>query len=433
MDEIDTIPQDHGPKMRMWLERFGLVAQHPYIRSSDFELASRQDEFLFYLRRRLKLTNPLSYSEALSRGSWFHAHAQTLSDAPTISLPDQLKTRLEELKTACDSLGIIGQKKVEILQREEKDYQVAQVWWQAIMSCTEPNAKAFLESFRCLGTEVGVRTIYRLGQAPIILAGIFDRLMLNEGDDSLWIADYKTTDEAPTIRLATAPVEFQSIQYLTILALLLEEDWFLELYDLRPDTKVGGIIHVAFQKPSIDFCSKDRDFNLIKGPRGAIKKEYVGEPKLSNFTVRVRDWIMGEGEYLHLQPDIQREPRVNWSIIDAGLLLDDNRLKRYARDLEWLSSLANRPAYPANFRQASHHLREYGKVSSWLPFYLNHPREWPDLIRRMGLQIGENDARRDFIGPDLDTIIRNKRKSRGAKIAVSSLPEILGSHREEGE
>ncbi len=430
---LEEIPKDHGPRMRMWLERFGLVNQRPYVRASDFNLATSRDEFAYYLRRRLRLVHPLEYSLAKERGSWYHAWAETYTNPLSTAPETRLNARCQELKEAGVRMGMSGASITDMLTRERHDMQVAQAWWESAIASKRPNLQDFLDSFRTLGTEVECRTIYRLGTSPIILGARMDRLLYNEDDDTIWALDYKSTDMAPSVRLSTVPIEFQSVHYQTLLALLLEEEWFLELYDLRPSTRVGGMIHVAFQKPSIEFSGKDRAYNIVTGPKGGQKKEYYGEPVWANYLARVKDWMNGTGEYLHEAPKLINEPRVNWSVVDAALLLDDNRVKRYIFELEWLGSLANRPAHPSNFRQASFHLTEYGKLSKWAPFYLNHPREWPTIIKHEGFLIGDQDADRPFIGPNLKTVIAQRKRGRGAQVPISGLCDIIGSHREEGE
>ena len=66
--EPQPLPTDRAKSARIYLEPEGLVARVPSIRSSDYGSAL-SDPFGYYLRRRLGLTPPLLYSEALARGS----------------------------------------------------------------------------------------------------------------------------------------------------------------------------------------------------------------------------------------------------------------------------------------------------------------------------------------------------------------------------
>ena len=64
-------PEGWGEDAARWLEAHGMVAEVPTIRSSDYE-SCLGNPFGYYLTRRLGLSDALRWSEALSRGSWFH-------------------------------------------------------------------------------------------------------------------------------------------------------------------------------------------------------------------------------------------------------------------------------------------------------------------------------------------------------------------------
>src|SRR5262245_38856440 len=76
----------------------GFQIRTPPLRSSDFELVC-SCPFSYYLRIRLGLSRSLSWSAALSRGSWFHKRLEKLydSDGASAHLDTTLRAREQEL------------------------------------------------------------------------------------------------------------------------------------------------------------------------------------------------------------------------------------------------------------------------------------------------------------------------------------------------
>lgn len=406
-----------GPEVIPWLESQGLVARTPSLRSSDYNTL-RGCGFQYYLTRRLGLIPALSWSEALSRGTWVHQCTQYLlhSDLDIrVAIETRLKLRLAELEGLCSKMGIIGESKDSVLTQEKQDALCAMAWFLNARSLpiTTPTGQSFgsLKDFfgashwrlpiandKDPAIELEVRTTFPGHEVPSIIT--IDRLLYHTGQNSLWIVDWKTCSESTDIRLQTCPVEFQLWHYLMVLEHALATG-LLETLGLPGDTTIGGMLHVAVQKPTINFGMNDRDFILDtspfkSGPRKGLprnEKNYVGEPRFENYLKRVESWYKGEGDYQHLTAEREGVCPValSWtpySVIDADLRSE------YHSCLNELHAAAIAPPIPRNYPRNASYIRAHKKLSPYAPFHLSDPSKWPEIMVREGFILSHRDDER---------------------------------------
>ena len=415
--EVETvpIPGGRGQDVQRWMEYHGYVDTTPSIRSSDYE-GVLHCPFQYYLGRRLGLSPALRWSKALSRGSWFHRRLELYRDTPevaSIAMDKMLQDRLEELEEICKSIGIKGESKDKVLDRERKDFWCALGWYETSMHLEThqkvPTVQEFLtqDHFQHLGSEVGIRLhlpkTHTLGK--VSLTGMYDLLLYHKTQNVIFIVDAKTTAFSPEDRLMTCPLEFQTQHYMYTLQLALENNLLQPLYDLPEDVRVGGMIHIAVQKPTIEFGMKDRDceeveHTLQRGPRKGqveIRRNYFGEPRFDNYIDRCNDWYRGQGEYEHNAEKWATSPPINYSLTYGSMLSDEDYLDEYYGRVKLISQYTNCKAFPKNFPRSVSHLQQFGRMSPFTPFYMTLPREWPDIIKGQSFIQLDRDEGVDFI------------------------------------
>ena len=414
--ESVPIPGGRGQDAQKYMEYHGIVDTTPSIRSSDYE-GILHCPFQYYLSRRLGLSPALRWSKALSRGSWFHRRLELYRDTPEVvakAANEMLEDRLEELEEICKSIGIKGESKDKVLDRERKDYSCAMAWYEVAMDLQlshkkVPTAHEFLkqEHFVHLGSEVGIRLhmphTHKVGK--VMLTGMYDTLLYHKEQNSIYIVDAKTTAGSPEERLMTCPLEFQTQHYMMVLKLAIEANLIQPLYDLPKDVRVGGMVHIAVQKPTIEFGMKDRDceeyeHELSRGPRKGqieIRKNYSGEPRFENYLRRCEDWYRGQGEYEHLAERWNSSPPLNYSLTYGTLLQEEDYLDEYYARVALIRQYVQCKAIPKNFPRSASHLRQFGRMSPFTPFYLTHPKEWPDIIKADSFMQVDRDEGVEFI------------------------------------
>lgn len=385
----------------------------PDIHSSDYRTAL-SDPFMYFLTRRLGITRALSSSQALSRGSWFHAIAEldTLQGEPGHPTPltpshptwgkylSLVADRIQELTETCATLGIVADGRRAILAIEQEDALTALAWYCSA-STVEITPK--LGTFRrflsepfwtVLGREIPI-------SSPLFFQGhknrsrtTLDVLTHDKGTNLLWVVDYKSCSESTKVRLASCPIEFQTYHNISLLQDALREGTIHRVFpDLPKDVQVGGMMHIAIQKPSLRFGQQDRNFTLDtspfkSGPRKGQprnEKNYFGDPDPANFRLRCDDWYNGRGEYSHLQTERDASPVVNISYTYARKL-DDNDWNRYTQRLGLLLTLATQEPDPSLFHM-SEELAPYSTLSPFAPFYLLPPSQWPEVLQQEGFII----------------------------------------------
>lgn len=393
-------PTTRGEDAVAWLEAHGIVARKPPIRSSDFEMAI-SDPFRYYLTRRLGLAPALRVSDALSQGSWFH-HLFFLWTEPQAELEAHMThlrdARRAELQEVCGQVGVTPEATQKLIDREERNAEMATAWFEALMTVKLPNRNGNLKQwmnqphFRDLGGELKIRV--KLPEAPRVWSVcVLDRLLYHREQNTLWILDPKTCSEPTTVRIASCPLEFQTQLYLRIVQHTLQTGQLVEHFDLPTDVRLGGFIHIPVQKPPLVFGTKDRDCELVphvlkSGPRKGeteIRRVYQGEPQYSNYLKRCLDWYHARGEYEALAPERAENPVVNFSVINARILDDPDWVEEFEMRLRYLAEIATLPAKPHNFVRSARSINRHGRLDDFAPFYLTDVGSWPALIQEQRL------------------------------------------------
>ena len=403
-----TTVQGKGVEAKDWLETQGLVAKDPAIRSSDYE-SILSCPFQYYLSRRLGLVSALRWSAALSRGSWFHRRLEFFQESTSCSamkMEEALQERYEELEELCANRGIIGEEKRKIFEREEKDMLMAMSWFEAMQAFQVPSKGSVVDYlnkpyFQVLGTEIVAE--YQHAEYGRLLAQ-FDLLLYHKKQNSLYVVDAKTCAGSTINRLRTCPIEFQTQHYLHILKYLVDSGELAEKYDIPTDVKIGGMIHIAVQKPTIEFGMNDRDFEevehtLSRGPRKGqieLRRTYSGEPRWQNYRDRCRDWFLATGIYEDKKPERNSDPPVNFSLTYGSSTLSKEGTIDYHRRLNLIRCYSACEPVPGNFPMSAKHLLQFGRLSPFTPFYLTEVKDWPSLLSTEG-----------FIQEDRDRVIPN--------------------------
>ena len=391
------IPRTDGKDSKEWLEAHGLVARQPAIRSSDYE-SVLHCPFQYYLSRRLGLVQSLRWSKALSRGSWFHKRFEywnLTADEAKKKMEEEFEAREKELTEICHTRGIKGDSKRNVLEREYQDMLCASAWFEASMD-THPFLSQISKSFwEVLGTEIVAE--YNHPQYGRLLAQ-FDMLLYHKTQGSVWIVDLKTTSHNPIERLQTCPIEFQTQHYMHILKWMLDEQSLTKPFGVTRDAHLGGMMHVAVQKPTIEFGMKDRDYDekehtLSRGPRKGqveIRRNYFGEPKIENYIKRCKDWYQAKGEYEDKKVERETAPTVNVSKTD-GMTLDTRYTTEYTNRLKLIHHYSTVDPLPMNFPKSANYLVQFGKMSPFAPFYLTNTGEWPGFLDIEGFMVEDRD------------------------------------------
>lgn len=400
------------------LESNGILPVVPPIRSSDYDLCLSNPS-LYYLSRRMGIRPALSWSKALSRGSWFH-YAFEMDDwenpdcNPTMNIQVLLASRLDELRELCAGLGIVNDGLKAVLQREERDALCACSWYKISSGLRISNdwpdgwRNTLRRSpWRLLCRESTLRmpvsdVLHAMGLPPskykIEVVAQPDAILYNETTNRVWILDLKTCEENPLERLVSCPLEFQAQHYFHVVRTLLLKRR-IHPNVVPADALMGGVIHIAIQKPTIDFGRNDRDYRIVtrtlkSGPnKGEERTEKVyaeGEPKLSNYLARIEDWYHGRGDYLDMASLRESKPPVNVSYVPSCDFLDEDGISEYTDRLFFVASYATREPIPKNFPRPTS-VRSFNRTSPYAPFYLSQPSVWPEIIKREGFIVAYRD------------------------------------------
>lgn len=404
---------DPGKAAAAWLAAHGLIPQFPTIRSSDYDIALT-DPFRYYLTRRLGLAPLLSWSAALSRGTWTHEafRLDPFGDgAPDVEAYAQVLTdRIDELRVIAGHLGITGDGLDKILDRERKDADTSWGWYMAARTVdpAPPNYYSIQRTFgtgQVLARELRVVIPVSKIASPLMQRGAptprtslvaqFDALWLvkdSAGRPGVWIVDLKTTSDSPRVRLSTCPIEFQAQHYAHVFAWAQDHDPS-QLPEGARDADLLGVLHIAIQKPSIQFCDMDRDctestHTITRGPRKGqveVRREYHGEPSIANYITRCQEWYLGTGRYQDQAKAREADPTVNYSFVGARSLFGRFASEEYYQKLGLILHYCSLEALPRNFLRSDHGARDLTGLSFWAPFYLTPPDDWPGIVNKLGL------------------------------------------------
>lgn len=409
-------PTGRGEDAFEYLKSAGLMPISPTIRASQEERC-RACPFLYYLVDRLSLVPAIRWSKALSRGSWFHKRLEFFHSPPQaveVGMNQAWAERLAELKDLCKAQAVSPDMTQATIDREEKDFKTAWTWFDIAsglpISQNVPSFNVYMKRpyWRFLGSEVGIRHKEK-ELAPLV--GTLDQLYYNSNTNTLWILDAKTCDCAATQRLETCTIELQTLHYIYILRQIIQTNpEILKQWNVPPDVTVGGMIHWAVQKPTIDFCDKDRDWTmdtspLKSGPRRGLprmEKIYSGEPKLENYLKRCAEWYKGEGEYANLASKRLTESPVNLSFTYARVLDSEEAVAEYKERVGFISRYARMEPHPCNFPRTQFGMKtSHGKLTDYAPFFVTTVDKWPTIVQQDGFV----QAPRDIDLPDNDQVL----------------------------
>jgi len=381
--------------VQSWLEAHGIFARRPPIRSSDYRLL-RSCPRTYYLSRRLGLVKAFQYSKALTRGSWVHLAFACILDDPTdraITLENAIAARCEELREVAKAMGTSSEKIREIVAREEQDARTSIAWFNAALQIPDGSGRTLAQRF--------AEDWIVIEQEPEIMQG--DRLIqpdviVRDKAGKFWIVDFKTTAMSTNARLQTCPLEFQTQHYFHTYRAKVEQDTAFQLAYCMPE-QVGGVLHIAIRKPSIEFGMKDRPFTLDESPfksgprKGEPRNEkiYTGEPDPYLYEQRCLDWYMGRGEYSHFEPERLTDPCIAISTTSAELLTCADLQLEYNERLSFIRSYTGRVSQPGEF-EIGDPVVQHGTPSPYLPFHMVEPGKWPDLLRTEGFLQRDRDT-----------------------------------------
>ena len=400
-------PNNLGREAYEYLQAHGLNAIVPPLRSSDYGTCLG-NPFAYFMARRMGIVPSFRWSKALNRGTWIHhrfQHFHLPLKTATEKLEESLMDRIDEIRSICQDIGIQGDKKKEIIAREERDMRASLAWYEAAKTIPCYEGKTFEDfllspHWHRLGTEFRLITSVKTDDRarPIQCICQPDLLLYHKGQNSIWIVDLKSTGISPKMRLSCVPLEFQCEHYMFSVNELLKTGQIQKAFKLPSDTKLGGMMHIAIRKPSIDFGMKDRDYTvdmspLKSGPRKGLPRNikiFEGEPRFENYLLRCKEWYEAKGEYESKQPEWAEDPPVNISFTNASLVLDSAINKRYRDRIRLVQHYAIVDPHPENFPM-SDHVASRGKLSTYAPFMLTPVRDWPSLIESEGFVIRRRD------------------------------------------
>lgn len=405
-------PSDWGQSLTAWLEHHGHIATTPHIRASDYYTCAT-DPFRYYVERRLGLQSAFAYSEALRHGSWLHKCIEldpfttdwTLAQW-TVALTPYINARKAELEVVCDTFNIHGDARAAILLREEQDALTVAAWYSAERAVPIGTTKPFKDfisnpNYKIVGRELGLRVKNPVDPSHPDLAGRVDLLYLNTLNNSLIILDAKSTAKVTSVRLAGCGWEYATLHYIHLLDACLKSGLLHNLMpSLPPDVTIGGMVHVAFEKPEIRLSSMDRDCTQIEVTpsrgknKGVSRTEnvYSGEPKFINFQRRVQDWVFSTGDYLHLRTERSVDPVVNMSWTPAHSssaspfpgVLDPVRREHFLKKYQIIAQYATASPEPNNFPVNDQTLVDpfSKRYTAWGALAVSRPASWPEVIRQ---------------------------------------------------
>jgi hypothetical protein len=402
---------------KMWsaLSANGFKWHRPRMSPTSLDWAiSSPRTFLF--AKALGIQPRYQREEPLSRGTWFHSFLEhdSFDLSPTAleqhlrdRTSDLLLKRREGLEAEWREQGLLGDTRSELHAQERGDYENMLSMYVAYSQCRFPflRNRTFREylsqefqllsrEFRCyhpsftiFSDEPNLRDC--LQSAAVC---VFDMLLFNPHAKTLWILDAKTTAASPRNRMASCPVSFQTLFMLDMADQALPS--LIKTFSLPPETTLGGVMHMVFQKPGIELSGTDRAFTIDTtpfkaGPRKGEprnEKVYHGEPIPANYQKRLSRWIKSEEEYLSLQEARQQDPVFNISHTSVGAF--DLSQSWYTNTLLEFDTICNtQPSYLFTKGFTEQDVYSAGRFGPYAPLLLTHPKQWGSVFAREGFKI----------------------------------------------
>lgn len=408
----------------LFMEEAGFPPVTPCIRSSDESVFS--DPFGYFLSRRLGLKPGLSYSKALAQGTATHAHFEgfNLSEAAIthafLDAKDEATVEAKETYSPQETL-------LEYTDRLTDDFALTKAWWDG--ACKVKTNKGTIPEF--LG-QPWWETLLVEEDLSVQMTQMFqtlahctirpDLLLYHKGQNSIWVVDLKTCSEPTGIRAKTCPIEFQTWHYPMVMEEFRLNGTLWEMFPKLPTgVKIAGMIHILIQKPTIKFGSSDRPYYWAAASKRSQKsgeakrvgnqqwqvitdvddgspmvyenedtavtalqslilvkpkKIYMSEPSPELYAKRCEEWYLAQGDMTHREyADLPVE--ISWT---TGIVEDPSCRRRYEEIVKGIEQYAIMPPHPDNFRMNGHHLRAWGRLSPYTPFYTNPLWTWPEII-----------------------------------------------------
>lgn len=429
-------PSDIGHEARVFLEEHGIVPHKQTIRSSQWSGAG--DPFGFYLTTILALKRAFTESKALTAGSWAHAAAECHNNPQKYT--ETIAKTIKSMKEVGNALRIPGDHCEAMLEREELYAKMAWAWWTIVSEIPMANgikiANLFDASsnFHIVDQETTIRV-----PGSVALEGIEtdvtikpDAIAVNLKAKTFWIIDWKSTGFPPEERLSMCDNEFQCQLYGEVVANLHETGTLSKhVPPLEPygDFKFGGVLHIAYGKPSIKFGQEDRPYRWVSdGKRKGIwatlevvnqkfrikrmgsdrvwsyssgysseedalaamheytgkkpEKQFEDEPDFNIYIHRCTDWYHATGQYSHLAAERNTSPIVNMSTVTIEHLRQPRIQHEYQSRMRILDDLHRRKPHPELFPKANNPLGmgQTPSKSPYFPFYVCPIEQWPAII-----------------------------------------------------
>jgi hypothetical protein len=400
-------PENLGREAYEYLQAYGINSIIPPLRSSDYSTCL-SDPFAYYMARRLGVVPGFKWSKALNRGTWMHLRFQhyhrSLIDARE-RMELALSNRFDELRDLCNEIGVVDTGLSKVLEREERDMRSSLAWYEAAQKLPCLDGQSFEDvlmspRWHRMGTEFRLVTSIKTDDRarPIRCICQPDLLLYNKEDNTVWIVDLKSTGISPKMRLTSVPIEFQCEHYMFSVNELMKTGQIQKAFKIPKDATLGGMMHLAIRKPTIEFGMKDRDYTidmspLKSGPRKDLPRNtkiYEGEPRFDNYLDRCNQWYEARGDYEDKAPEWAEDPPVNISITKASMLLDPAINKRYRDRVRLVQHYALCKPYPENFPM-SDRVAHMGRFSTYSPFMLSPVGDWPSLIQSEGFTLRRRD------------------------------------------
>jgi len=350
------------------------VVQAPRLRqSSIYDLRSCPRKFLLRHRCNLKRKG-YSYSRALTVGTFFHEYMAVLHRGLTVQAADAVVA--DYITTHCAEAFEAGKDpelvRLDLVSADALARALAELHWEFFPIDTS--------RFQVLEVEQVVRNEWA--------EGIPDLCFLDKQRDEIWLDDHKTEGQDGLVRAAPLLFELQPRLY----RLLLQE---------KLGRPVVGCVHNIIVKPAIEFCDKDRPWEMQ--PRTLTRKCKAGEkgdvvmekvytsdvPEYSLYLKRVRDYILAEGDYALERDNRQVNPMLLQSWVrfagnpysDVELMAEIQEARRKAGHF---TNAEGDPALGANwmieYPRHDQSCRAHRKLCEFADICTQAPELWPGTV-----------------------------------------------------